>query len=196
MSPDGCRPFCATRTGLVQGEGAAVFLLECLDTAILRGAPVLAEIAGFGMTADASDIVLPDPSGAASAMRAALADADLAPAEIGYINAHGTATKANDRAESLAILDVFGDGSEAPYVSSTKSMHGHLMGASGAVEALAVLMALDDGTIAPTAGHRAFDPDCPIHLVANAAQTRQVSAALSNAFAFGGLNAVLAFRRP
>ena len=193
MSPDGCRPFCASRNGMVQGEGAAVFVFEDWDRATRRGADILAEVTGFAMTSDASDIVLPDPDGAARAMRGALADAGQGTGAIGYINAHGTGTAANDRGEVRAIRAVFGD--TPPVVSSTKSMHGHLLGAAGAVELLAVVMALRDGVIAPTARWRQADPDCAIDMVANDARRARVDAALSNAFAFGGLNACLALRR-
>lgn len=193
LSPDGCRPFCATRNGLVQGEGAAVFVFEDWERAVARGADILAEIVGMSMTSDAADIVVPDPQGAIRAMRGALADAGLRPDDIGYINAHGTATTLNDRTEAQAIRTVFG--ARPPPVSSTKSMHGHLLGATGAVEALACVMALRDGVIAPTAGHHEDDPACPIDCVPNEARRTRVDAALSNAFAFGGMNACLAFRR-
>lgn len=193
LSQDGCRPFCATRKGLVLGEGAAVFVFEDRARARARGARVLAEVAGFGMTSDASDIVLPDPDGAARAMRAALADAVLSPGAVDYINAHGTGTAANDRSEARAIGLVFGDG--APPVSSTKAMHGHLLGASGAVELLACLMALQDGVIAPTMGWRQADPDIALDVIPNEARRARVDAALSNAFAFGGMNACLALIR-
>ncbi|MCT8328872.1 beta-ketoacyl-[acyl-carrier-protein] synthase family protein [Albidovulum sediminis] len=194
LSETGCRPFCASRDGMVMGEGAAVFVLEERDRALARGAPILAEIAGFGMTADAGDIVAPDPEGAAAAMRAALGDAGLAPSEIGYINAHGTGTPLNDRSECAAIRAVFGTDAGRVPVSSTKSLHGHLIGAAGAVELLAVLLALGQGVIAPTAGVRSLDPDCALDVVCGQARRAQVGAALSNAFAFGGLNAVLALR--
>ena len=193
MSPDGCRPFCASRNGMVQGEGAAVFVFEDWDRATRRGAAILAEVTGFAMTSDASDIVLPDPDGAVRAMRGALADAGQGAEGVGYINAHGTGTAVNDRGEVQAIRTVFGDA--PPPVSSTKSMHGHLLGGAGAVELLAVLMALGDGVIAPTAGWRQADPDCAIDMVPNDARRARVDAALSNAFAFGGLNACLAVRR-
>ncbi|GAB4272997.1 MAG: beta-ketoacyl-[acyl-carrier-protein] synthase family protein [Pararhodobacter sp.] len=193
MSPDGCRPFCATRNGMVQGEGAAVLVFEDWDRAHARGAPILAEVVGFAMTSDAGDIVLPDPDGAARAMRGAMAMAGLPPEAVGYINAHGTGTAANDRSEAQAIRQVFGD--TPPPVSSTKSMHGHLLGATGAVELLAVIMALRDGVLAPTVGHVQADPDCPIDCIPNVARRARVDAALSNAFAFGGLNACLALRR-
>lgn len=193
MSPDGCRPFCASRNGMVLGEGAAVFVFEDWDRATARGARVLAEVAGFAMTSDAGDIVMPDPDGAVRAMRGALADAGLSPGAVGYINAHGTGTAANDRSEAQAIRAVF---EAPPPVSATKSMHGHLLGAAGAVELLAVLLALGEGLIAPTAGWQAADPEVAgLDVVPNVARRARVDAALSNAFAFGGLNACLALRR-
>ena len=193
MSATACRPFSATRDGMVQGEGAAVFVFEDRDSALARGAPILAEVAGFAMTSDAADLVAPSVEGAARAMQGALADAGLAPGEVGYINAHGTGTAANDRTESAAILRVFGPA--PPPVSSTKAMHGHLIGATGAVELLACLLALREGVIPPTIGHEAEDPECRIDVVPNLAREARVEVALSNAFAFGGLNAVLALRR-
>ena len=192
MSPTGCRPFSAGRDGMVRGEGAAVFVLEDRDHAMARGAEILAEVAGFGMTSDAADMVQPSATGAARAMRLALRDAGMAPDEVGYINAHGTGTAANDRAETAAIIDVFG--AAPPPVSATKSMHGHLMGGAGAVELLACLMALRQGILAPTIGHVAGDPDCGLDVVPNAARVAPVQGTLSNSFAFGGLNAVLALR--
>lgn len=191
LSPTTCRPFAATRDGLVLGEGAAVLLLEAADHAASRGAPVLAEVAGFGMTADADDLLSPTVEGPARAMRAALADAGIAPGDVGYINAHGTGTRLNDATEAQAIRAVFAD---PPPVSSTKGAHGHLIGAAGAVEALACLMALD-GTLPPTVNHDAADPGIALDVIANAARPARVRACLSNAFAFGGLNAVLAFTR-
>lgn len=193
LAPDGCRPFCATRTGMVQGEGAAVFVLESWDRAVARGAPILAELAGFSMTSDAADMVVPDPDGAVRAMRGALADGGLAPGAVGYINAHGTGTMVNDRSEAAAIRAVFGD--QAPPVSATKSMHGHLIGAAGAVELLACLMALREGVLAPTMGLRQPDPEVGLDVVPNAARQVRVEAVLTNAFAFGGTNACLALRR-
>lgn len=194
MSPDACRPFSATRNGMVQGEGAAVFVLEDWNRATARGAEILAELAGFGMTADANDIVAPSIEGPERAMRLAIQDAGLTPGEIGYINAHGTGTAANDRTECAAISRAFGSTAERLLVSSTKSMHGHLIGGTGAVELLACLMALRDGIVAPTIGWEAPDPDCPLEVVPNEAREARVTACLSNAFAFGGLNAVLALR--
>lgn len=194
LAPDACRPFSLGRKGLVIGDGAGVLVFEAEEHARARGAAVLAEVAGFGMGADAGDIVAPDPEGAARALRAALADAGLAPADIGYINAHGTGTLANDRSEAAAIRAVFGPA--PPPVSSTKSMHGHAIGAAGALEAIACLLALTRGLLPPTIGFEGVDPDCALDVVPNAARRSQVSACLSNAFAFGGLNAVLAFRKP
>lgn len=193
LSPDACRPFSADRTGMVMGEGAAVLVFEAEDHARARGAKVLAEVAGFGMTSDAGAIVAPSADGAARAMRAALKDAGMAVGDVGYVNAHGTGTTANDRAETAALRQVFGD--RVPPVSSTKAMHGHAIGATGAIEVIACLMALNEGVLPPTIGFRQPDPDCAIDVVANVARPARVEAALSNAFAFGGLNAVLALRR-
>jgi nodulation protein E len=194
MSKDGCRPFSATRNGMVQGEGAAVFVFEEYEHARARGAEILAEVAGFGMTADAADIVMPSTEGAVRAMRTALTDAGLAPEAVGYVNAHGTGTTANDRSECAAVAQVFGPAAEQLMISSTKSMHGHLIGATGAVELLACIMALREGVIAPTIGYEAPDPDCPLDVVPNEAREARVEAVLSNAFAFGGMNAVLALK--
>lgn len=195
MAPDACRPFSAGRNGMVQGEGAAVFVLEARDAALARGGEVLAEIAGFGMTSDAADIVLPNPDGAARAMAGALADAGLTPDQVDHINAHGTGTAANDRSESLALAQVFGVRAAQIPLTATKSLHGHLIGAAGAVELLACLLALRSGDIPPTAGYLGPDPECPVDLVTGEARQAKVEVVLSNAFAFGGLNAVLALRR-
>lgn len=193
MSERACRPFSRTRDGMVQGEGAAVFVLEERAAALARGAPILAEILGVAMTADAGDLVAPSQAGAEGAMRAALADAGLEPAAVDYINAHGTGTAANDRTEAAAIRAVFG--AAVPPVSSTKAMHGHVMGATGAIELLACLMALNDSVIAPTIGFEEADPDCDLDVVPNVARQGDVRVALSNSFAFGGLNAVLVVSR-
>ncbi|PLL13172.1 beta-ACP synthase [Tabrizicola sp. TH137] len=193
MSERACRPFSRTRDGMVQGEGAAVFVLEERAAALARGAPILAEILGVAMTADAGDLVAPSQAGAEGAMRAALADAGLEPAAVDYINAHGTGTAANDRTEAAAIRAVFG--AAVPPVSSTKAMHGHVMGATGAIELLACLMALNDSVIAPTIGYEEADPDCDLDVVPNVARQGEVRVALSNSFAFGGLNAVLVVSR-
>jgi nodulation protein E len=194
MSRDGCRPFSLNRNGMVQGEGAAVFVFEELGHAQARGAAILAEVTGFAMTSDASDIVTPNLDGAVRAMRGALRDAGLAPEDIGYINAHGTGTAANDRTECAAVRAVFGPHADRLMISSTKSMHGHLIGGTGAVELLACLMALNEGVIAPTINYEAPDPECDLDVVPNVAREARVGAVMSNAFAFGGLNAVLVLR--
>ena len=193
LSPDACRPFDAARNGMVMGDGAAVFVLENADHAAARGARALAEIAGFGMTADAADIVAPSVEGAAAAMRAALDDAGMAAAELGYINAHGTGTLANDRSEAAALRQILGQGGRVP-VSSTKGAHGHAIGATGALELLSLILALRDGILPPTAGCRTVDADCGLDIILGSARRAKVAAALSNSFAFGGLNAVLALR--
>ena len=195
MSKDTCRPFSKTRTGMVQGEGAAILVLEDMETAVARGAPILGEIVGFGMTADANDIVQPSLDGAARAMRAALDDAKVDVSKIAYINAHGTATAANDKTECAAIRDVFGDHAERLMVSSTKSMHGHCIGAAGALEMVATLSALGSGIVPPTANYEEPDPDCDLDVVPNEARDADIPYAVSNSFAFSGLNAVLVARR-
>ena len=194
MSKDACRPFSANRNGMVQGEGAAVFVFEEYEHAKARGAEMLAEVIGFSMTSDASDIVTPNQAGAARAISGAMQDARLNADEVGYINAHGTATIANDKTESAAIRQVFGVHADRLMVSSTKSMHGHLIGGTGAVELLACVMAVRDGIIAPTIGYQEPDPACDLDVVPNVAREAKVDVALSNAFAFGGLNAVIALR--
>lgn len=195
MSHDACRPFSRNRTGMVQGEGAAIFVFETYDHARARGAAILAEVIGFGMTSDAADIVMPSMQGAARAMSAALRDARLNVGDVGYINAHGTGTAANDKTECAAIRNVFGQHADHLMISSTKSMHGHLIGGTGAVELLACIMALHDGVVAPTIGYEIADPDCALDVVPNTARDAKVDVCLSNAFAFGGFNAVLALRR-
>jgi nodulation protein E len=195
VSPDTCRPFSKDRRGLILGEGAAMLILEPLDAARARGAAILGEIAGFGMSSDAFHITQPSSEGAARAMRAALSDAQLAPESIGYINAHGTATVANDATETAAIRQVFGMHAAGLAVSSTKSMHGHTLGAAGAIEAAATLLSLHHGILPPTANFTEPDPACDLDVIPNAARPAVVEFALSNSFAFGGLNAVLAFRR-
>jgi nodulation protein E len=195
MSRDACRPFSATRNGMVQGEGAGVFVFEDYDHAKARGADILCEVAGFAMSSDASDIVMPSKQGAARAIAGALKDAQIAPEQVGYINAHGTGTGANDKTECAAVADVFGAHADRLMMSSTKSMHGHLIGGTGAVELLACIMALRDGVIAPTIGYEEPDPECALDVVPNEARQASVDVTLSNAFAFGGLNAVIALRK-
>ncbi len=196
VSQDTCRPFSNDRTGMIMGEGGAMFVLEPLDKAKARGAEILGEIRGFGMSADASHITMPNAPGAARAMRAALRDAALEPSQIGYVNAHGTATRANDVAETQALRLIFGSGLERIPVSSTKSMHGHALGAAGALEATAAVLALKQGLLPPTANFRERDPDCDLDVIPNEARPAQVEYAMSNSFAFGGLNAVLIFGHP
>ena len=195
MSKDGCRPFCATRNGMVQGEGAGVFVFEEFEHAKARGAEILAEVIGFSMSSDASDIVMPSKAGAARTIVGALRDAQIDRSEVGYINAHGTGTAANDKTECAAVAEVFGPHADQLMMSSTKSMHGHLIGGTGAVELLACLMALKEGVIAPTINYQETDPECAFDVVPNVARDAKVDVALSNAFAFGGLNAVIALRR-
>jgi nodulation protein E len=194
LSPDGCRPFSKDRNGLVVGEGAAILVLEAMDRAKARGAAILAEIAGFGMTADAADLTSPDAAGGAAAMRAALADAGVALEAVGYVNAHGTATRINDRSEIAALRLVFGAHLDRLPVSSTKSMVGHCMAGGGALEAALTAMCLRDGVLPPTVGFREADPECDIDCIPNVVRTVAVEWALSNSFAFGGLNAVIAMR--
>jgi nodulation protein E len=180
----------------VLGEGAAIFVLESKAHARARGAAILGELAGVGMSADAGDIAAPDPAGSARAMAQALVDAGLTTEDVDYINAHGTGTQANDVAETEAIHRVFGPHAAKLVVSSTKSMHGHALGASGALELVAVLGAMRDGVVPPTMNYVAADPDCDLDYAPNAPRPMHVRAALSNSFAFGGLNAVLAIRAP
>jgi nodulation protein E len=194
MSKDACRPFSANRNGMVQGEGAAIFVFEDYEHARARGAAILAEVVGFAMTSDAADIVMPSRQGAARAMRGALADAGLPADAVGYINAHGTGTAANDKTDCAAVADVFGPHADRLMISSTKSMHGHLIGGTGAVELLACVMALTEGVIAPTIGYEEPDPECALDVVPNVAREARVGVVATNAFAFGGLNAVLVLK--
>ena len=195
LASDTCRPFSRERKGIVLGEGAGVLVLESLEHARARGARIYAELAGGGMSSDAGDLTLPDPDGAARAMIAALRDAQLDPEAIDYVNAHGTGTLSNDATETEAIHRVFGDWAHRLAVSSTKSMHGHALGAAGGLEAVATIKALTEGIIPPTVNFGTPDPECDLDYVPNEARRQPIRAALSNSFAFGGLNAVLAFRR-
>lgn len=194
ISPDTCRPFSKDRRGMVLGEGAAVLVLEELDEAQARGAGILGEIVGFGMSADAGHITQPSSAGPAAAMSFALRDADVAPEQVAYINAHGTGTLANDPTEVKAIRQVFGSRPDL-LVSSTKSMHGHALGAAGALEAFAAVMSLREQLAPPTVNFTTCDPECDIDCVPNEARGFQGEYALSNSFAFGGLNGTLLFRR-
>ena len=192
---DTCRPFCKQRRGMVLGEGAGIFVLEEWEHAKARGASILAEFAGSGATADAVDMVYPAETTVARAIELALHDAGLDAADVDYINAHGTGTPANDPTESKAIRRVFGAHADRLVVSSTKSMHGHALGAAGAIELVAAIGSLRDGVIPPTANFIDPDPECDLDYVPNAAREKPVRACLSNSFAFGGLNAVVALKR-
>src|SRR5579863_4319930 len=194
IAPDTCRPFSKDRRGMILGEGGAMLILEPMETARARGARIYGEICGFGMTSDAHHLTQPTISGPARAMRGALREAGLEPEEIGYINAHGTGTPGNDPVESRAIREIFGAHANKLGVSSTKSMHGHALGAAGALEAVATVLALHNGILPPTANYNEPDPECDLDYIPLKARTQQVGAALSNSFAFGGLNAVVAFR--
>jgi nodulation protein E len=193
VSPDTCRPFSKDRSGMILGEGAAMMVLEPLDRARTRGATIYGEILGFGMSSDANHITQPSAEGAARAMRAALADARIDPGQVGYVNAHGTATQANDATETIAIRSVFGSRADKLPVSSTKSMHGHALGAAGALEAAATVLALREGILPPTANFNEPDPACDLDVIPNTAREARADYAMSNSFAFGGLNAVLVF---
>ncbi len=195
VSPDTCRPFSRDRKGLIIGEGAGMVVIESRRHADARGALPLAVLAGGGMSARAQSFVASDESGIAQAMRTALDVAGIRPEEVDYINAHGTGTRANDTAEAAAILSVFGPKSKAPAVSSTKSMHGHAMGAAGGIELLATVAALRHGKIPPTINFTEPDPECDLDVTANGYRNREVRVAISNSFAFGGLNASLVVRR-
>ena len=190
-----CRPFSADRRGMVIGEGSGVLLLEELDHATRRGAKIYAELAGFGMSSDASHITQPTVDGPARAIRMALDEAGHRPEEVDYINAHGTGTRLNDSTETQVIKAVFKDHARKVAISSTKSMHGHMMGATGAAELVATVMALERGVIPPTANYTQPDPECDLDYVPNQAREKPIRVALSNSFAFGGLNAVLLVRR-
>ena len=195
MAPDACRPFSIGRAGLILGEGAAMMVLEPLERARARGADILAEVVGFGMTADAADLTAPDVGGMSRAMEGALADAQLTAQDIQYINAHGTGTAANDVTETEALHKVFGAHAAKLAVSSTKSMVGHALGAAGALEMAATVMSVHDDVAPPTIGYLGPDPACDLDYVPNEAREMPITAALSNSFAFGGLNAVLAVKK-
>ncbi len=192
-----CRPFDAGRDGFVMSEGAGILALEALDHALARGASIHAELAGYAATDDASHITLPAPGGrgAVGSMSLALADAGMSTTEIGYINAHGTSTLPNDKAETAAIKTVFGDRAYATPVSSTKSMTGHLLGAGGGIEAIASILAIGKGMLPPTINYEVPDPECDLDYVPNVARASAISASMSNSFGFGGHNATLIFKR-
>lgn len=195
VSPTQCRPFSADRDGMTLGEGSAMLTLETLESAEARNATIYAEIVGFGMSADAHHITQPAPEGAAAAMRKAIADAGAVPDQVGYINAHGTGTQANDATEAAAIHQVFGERAEEIPVSSTKALHGHSIGATGALEALATVLSLQHGLLPANGGVTQIDPALKLDVILNAPREAAPKLALSNSLAFGGLNAVLALRR-
>jgi nodulation protein E len=195
MATDTCRPFCVDRKGMVLGEGAGMFVLETYEAAKDRGAEILGEIVGFGMTSDAGDIVQPSLDGVCGSIAAALDDAKLAPESVDYVNAHGTGTDINDIVETAALHRVLGDHAKSVAVSSTKSMHGHALGGAGALELAATLKAIEHQAAPPTANFTEADPKCDLDHVPNEARAMKIETALSNSFAFGGLNAVLAVKR-
>jgi nodulation protein E len=195
MAPDMCRPFSKDRKGLILGEGAAVFVLESLEHARARGTQIFGEIVGFGMTADAADLTAPDIDGMSRAMIGALDDAGLKPQDIQYVNAHGTGTAINDETETKALHQVFGEHARKLAVSSTKSMIGHALGAAGALEMVATLLAIREDIAPPTVGYLGPDPACDLDYVPNTARPMKIDVAISNSFAFGGLNAVLAAKK-
>ena len=195
MANDTCRPFSKGRTGMVLGEGAAVFVFETLENAKARGAKIYAEVVGHGLSSDAMDITLPDANGAARAIGGALKDAGLNPEDVDYVNAHGTGTAANDVTETRALKQVFGDFASKFAVSSTKSMIGHALGGAGALELAAVVLGMRDGIAPPTANYQEPDPECDLDYIPNEAREMEINVAISNSFAFGGLNAVIALRK-
>ena len=194
LAPDCCRPFSRGRRGLVLGEGAGVLVLEEADRARARGAEIVAELAGFGMSSDAGDMLRPDVEGPVRAMRAALEDGRVSIEQVDHINAHGSGTRANDVTEARAIARVFGDHSGRIAVTSTKAVHGHALGATGALEAIATAQAVRNGLVPPIANYLGRDPECDLDLVTGRPRRMSIHAALSNSLAFGGLNAVLVFR--
>jgi len=194
-SNDTCRPFCADRSGIVLAEGAGMLVLESEQHAKERGARAYAELAGCGMTSDAGHITRPDVTGISRALTDALNNAGINPDRVDYINAHGTATQANDIAETVAINQVFGDRAKKIAVSSTKSMHGHALGASSALELIATILATYHGSIPPTANFTVADEQCDLDYVPNISRAREIDVAISNSFAFGGLNSVIAIRK-
>ena len=196
LSPEGCFPFAKKRNGTVLGEGAGILVIEEYEHAKARGATILAELCGYGMTSDSKDMVNPDIEGPRVAMQLALEDAGLEPSDIEYLNAHGTATAINDKNETNAIKEVYGEHAYKLAISSTKSMHGHPLGAGGGIEAVACIKAINEGWVPPTAGLDEADPDCDLDYVPNVGRDLEVNYAMSNSFAFGGLNAVLVFGKP
>lgn len=196
LTPTKCRPFSKGRDGMVLGEGAAMFVLESLQSAQARDAPIIAELAGYGTSSDAVDLLRPDSKGAARAMASAIGDAGLLPSDIHYVNAHGTGTIANDASESQALSSVFGSSLKTLPVSSTKPVHGHTLGAAGAVELVVTLKALSEQQVPPTLNWLGTDPHCDLDAVPNNSRPHRIAAAMSNSFAFGGINTSLVVRHP
>lgn len=188
-------PFDKERNGFVMGEGAGIVFMETLESAKARGAEIIAEVVGYGSTCDAYHITAPNPEGAARAMRAAMEEAGIDKTEVGYINAHGTSTPANDSSETKAIKEAFGEYAYDLNISSTKSMTGHMLGATGAVEAIAAILALKNGVIPPTIGYKVPDEECDLNYTVNNAVERDIKYALSNTLGFGGHNAVLCLKK-
>jgi nodulation protein E len=195
MAPDVCRPFSRDRAGMVLGEGAAMFVLETYEAAKERGAPIIAEFLGFGMSSDARDLTTPDLNGATRAIQNAMKDAGLNPEDIDYINAHGTGTRINDTTETAAIKKALGDHAKKLAISSSKSMFGHALGAAGALEMMATILAVINDIAPPTINYLGQDPECDLDYVPNKARQLKIRTALNNSFAFGGLNAVVAVRK-
>lgn len=190
-------PFDAERSGFVMGEGAGIVIVESLEHALKRKADILAEIVGYGSTCDAYHMTSPSPDGqgAARAMKIAIEEANISKEEVSYVNAHGTSTPVNDKFETIAIKEVFGDYAKNVPISSTKSMTGHLLGAAGAVEAIVCIKALQEGFIPPTVGYKVSDPDCDLDYVPNVGRQQNINYAMSNSLGFGGHNAVLLFKK-
>lgn len=195
MAPDFCRPFSKDRQGMMLGEGGGILILERLESAQARGAQIYAELSGFGMSADAKDITTPDADGMSRAVQAALDNAGITAAEVDYVNAHGTGTRANDVTETKALYNVLGNRAATVPTSSNKSMFGHLLGGAGALESVATVLAIRAQKAPPTMGYLGLDPDCALDVVPNIARDIPITVALKNSFAFGGLNAVLAFKK-
>ncbi len=195
LADETCRPFSKNRNGLVIGEGAGVLMLEEEERAKKRGANILCRLSGFGMNADGKDMINPDVNGASGAMKIALGGMKISDPSRVYVNAHGTGTLLNDPTETKAVRQVFGADADKLVMSSTKSMHGHLLGAAGGIESIAAILALGNGVAPPTANYDEKDPECDLDYAPNNAKERDFNVALSNSFAFGGLNAVVAFEK-
>jgi 3-oxoacyl-[acyl-carrier-protein] synthase II len=196
IAPERCQPFDRQRKGMVPGEGGAVLVLERFDRAIARGARVYAELAGYGLTCDASHMTAPQGEGAARAMQTAMADAGIGPEDLSYISAHGTGTAVNDRVETLAVKQALGEAAYRVPMSSIKSMLGHTMGAASAIEAAACALAVQDDWLPPTIHLEDPDPECDLDYVPNVCRRQRVEVAMNNAYAFGGNNASVIFRKP